>query len=83
MTYNTIADMKDSPSLYRRLVASAAQEGKTVPEDWVATRAWQIVSSPGWEAAWISATLNGVDDPGSREDVVTDGMILAVIQPMP
>lgn len=83
MAYNDIADMKDSNSLRRRLYASAAEENKSAqPEDWVNNRVWQIVGSPGWSLAWASAVAGGITDPGADEGVISDGMILAVIQPM-
>jgi hypothetical protein len=82
MGYNEIADMRDSSTLRRRLVASAAQEHKPTPESWIETRIWQIVSSPGWDAAWASALASGNKDPGSSEAVITDGMILGAVQPL-
>jgi len=82
MAYNDVAEMKDSTSLRRRLHASAAQESKPNVEEWVTVRIWNIVGAPGWGAAWASARANGNNDPGSDEGVITDGMILAVIQPM-
>lgn len=84
MTYSTIADMTESPALRRRLTAAAAQEGKTKPyETWVHQFIWEIASSPGWDTAWESAIVNGGGpDPGGRADVITDAMILAVVQPL-
>lgn len=82
MSYTDIADMKDSSSLRRRLNASAAEEGKPNVEDFVNLRIWQIVASPGWGAAWASAKVNGNQDPGADSSVITDGMILSVIQPL-
>lgn len=84
MTYRVIADMTDSNSLRRRLTAAAAQEDKTQPyESWVAQHIWEITSSPGWEAAWMAAEAGGIGDPGGNEGVITDGMILASVQPIP
>lgn len=83
MTYATIATMAVDNSLFNRLVAAAAEENKPKPyESWVAERRWDIVTAPGWAAAWESALAAGVADPGIRSDVITDGMILAVVQPM-
>jgi hypothetical protein len=93
MAYADIASMQESASLRRRLHAGAAEEGKPNVENWVAIRIWQIVGSPGWGAAWAYAVAAHPPvpdpdnpphpyDPGADEGVITDGMILAVIQPM-
>jgi hypothetical protein len=85
MSYLTISRMTESTSLRQRLNAAAAQEGKGAPdgpETWVASHIWQIVSAPGWAGAWGSAVAGGVADPGVNEAVITDAMILAVVQPM-
>lgn len=82
MSYSSIADMADSSALRRRLIACAADEDKPSPDAFIAARIWTIATSPGWAAAWNSAKASGIADPGTREDVVTDGMILAVVQPL-
>lgn len=85
MTYATIAAITQSGALNQRLTAAAAQEGKdpTSPGSWVSANIWTIASSPGWSAAWESAVAGGVTDPGANEGVITDGMILAAVQPLP
>jgi hypothetical protein len=84
MTYSDIADITESGSLRRRLSAAAAQEGKSKPvEVWVSTFIWEIASAPGWADAWASAVAGHIPDPGDDEGVITDGMILAVVQPLP
>lgn len=82
MSYSSIASMAESTSLRRRLVACAADESKPSPESFISTRIWQIVISPGWDMAWDSALAGGVGNPGAAEDVITDAMILAVVQPL-
>lgn len=83
MTYNTIAIMANDSYLNRRLTSAAAQEGKPKPfEEWVADRRWELASTPGWAEAWESAVAAGVETPGEDEGVVTDGMILAAVQPL-
>jgi hypothetical protein len=85
MSYLNIAEITQSESLRQRLHAAAAEEGKGAPdgpEVWVASHIWQIASSPGWGAAWGSALAGGVTDPGMNEAVISDAMILAVVQPM-
>lgn len=83
MTYADIADIADSPSLRRRLTACAAEQGKPEPFAlWVSDRAWSIAAAPGWASAWGSARAAGIGDIGADESVITDAMILSVVQPM-
>jgi hypothetical protein len=84
MSYNTVADIYDSMSLRRRMYAAAAEEHKEPnPTEWVDVNAWALASSPGWEAAWDSAVAGGITDPGAEDGVITDGMILGAVQPLP
>jgi len=75
--------------MYWRLVAAAAEEGKGTSQDttgfteWVDANVWTIVSSPGWALAWESALAGGNPNPGSDDAVITDGMILSAVQPLP
>lgn len=80
MTYNTVADMAEDLALNRRLTAAVAKEGILDPKGWLYPRNWQLVSQPGWDAAWDSAVAGGVANPGEDEAVITDGMILAGVQ---
>jgi cellulose synthase/poly-beta-1,6-N-acetylglucosamine synthase-like glycosyltransferase len=84
MTYNTIATMREDAALSRRLIACAAEEGKgnLSPDSWVLQNIWLIVTAPGWEEAWEYAAAQGVENIGASESVITDEMILSVIQPM-
>lgn len=80
MSYNTAADMAEDYDLNRRLTAAVAAEGILDPKGWLYPRNWQVVSQPGWDAAWASAVQGGVAHPGKDEAVITDGMILAGVQ---
>ena len=83
MAYATIAAMAQDLSLFNRLTAAAAEEHKTRPyPTWVDEYRWDLAATPGWAAAWEAAVLNGVPDPGADPAVITDGMILAAVQPM-
>lgn len=84
MSYANIAAITQSNSLIQRLTAAAAQEGKslTMPGSWVGERIWQFAVAPGWADKWAYALAAGMEDPGADEAVITDGDILAVIQPM-
>lgn len=84
MTYANIAAITRSTSLIDRMTAAAAQEDKPIPYDsWVRERMWDFAATPGWAEAWGSALAGGVADPGASEGVITDGMILSAVQPMP
>lgn len=85
MSYATIAAITQSGAMNQRLTAAAAQEGKNTasPGSWVSKNIWTLAASPGWSEAWESAEAGGVTDPGANEAVITDGMILASVQPLP
>lgn len=88
MTYLTIALMGDDQLLRLRVAACAAQEGAARdgadPDAWA--HAWRRdwASGPGWDTAWESGLASGIPsgEIGGRPDVITDGMILAQVQPM-
>lgn len=83
MTYATIATLSEDAALRRRVIACAADEGKSdFPEDWVGQRRWLFATTPGWADAWESAVANGVENPGADETVITDAAILARVQPL-
>lgn len=84
MTYNTIVTIATSETLLNRVAAAAAAEGEPGPHDWAYTHQWVLAAQPGWDTAWESAqstmTVNDNPDLGERDDVITDGMILASVQ---
>lgn len=87
MAYSSIVEMAGSVALRHRVAAAAADEGLAGdPVAWAMTNIWQIVAAGDWVAAWdsaqASASNNFNPDTGARDDVITDGMILAVVQPM-
>lgn len=88
MSYSSIVEMSLSQTLAARIAACVADEGFVGdPTAWVREHVWAVVASDsGWAAAWDSARASGSDnvnpDTGARDDVITDGMILAVVQPM-
>ena len=81
MSYAIHADIVASGSLRQRITACAAQEGATDPPRWVNATIWTLPQSD-WIAAWQyrEASDPGADH-GANEAGVTDGMILAVVQP--
>lgn len=88
MTYQSVVEMAGSDSLISRVAAAAADEG--FPDDplsFARLNIWKIVAAGSdWAAAWDSARASGSDnvnpDTGARDDVITDAMILATVQPM-
>jgi hypothetical protein len=87
MTYQSIVEMSGSASLIERIAACAAEEGyKDNPVLFAQSNIWQIIATGNWDAEWdsarASATVNVNPDTGARNDVITDGMILSVVQPM-
>lgn len=88
MAYTSIVEMTMSQALLNRIAACAADEGfPDNPLLWSQQNIWAIVASDsGWSAAWDSANASASEDynpdTGARSDVITDGMILTVVQPM-
>lgn len=84
MTYMSMSAVRDSHSLYTRIVAAAADEGIASPDVWVAQRLWPFAAQPGWVEAWEYAadvyTVNSNPDTGARTDVISDAMILSAVQ---
>lgn len=81
-SYIAVAKIVHDTNLRERLIACAATEHKPNPMQWVIDRIWELAATPGWGDAWEYALLTNIVDPGLREDVISDGAILAAIQPM-
>ena len=85
-TYSTIARIAATRPFAERLTACAAQQGANDPTAWVWERRYALAAAPGWAqkvdswgAANPGAPVDGwADDPA----VISDGDILAVIQPL-
>jgi ApbE superfamily uncharacterized protein (UPF0280 family) len=87
VSYTSIEEMAGSPSLLARVTGSAAQEGHPDAFNFVRANIWTIVAKDtAWADAWDFARANETDDDnpdtGRRPGVISDAMILAVIQPM-
>ena len=67
----------------RRIVSSyAAESGSTTPDAWADDNKWSWAVSPGW-AAKVATAIDGGNDAWALDTaVISDGDILAVIQPM-
>ena len=82
MSYFTIATCVDDWEMQSRVKAAYSQEGRTVssiPPDLF----WTVAAASDIEAAYASALAAGNEHPGSDPAVVTDQMILSVVQANP
>lgn len=87
MSYKSVVEMAGSASLISRIAACAAAEGIDQPLQWAQQNVWKVCASPGWDDAWDQAVNQASrtrfnPDTGIREDVITDEMILAAVQPI-
>lgn len=95
-SYLAIAQMAENETLRNRIKAALAQEmleGRITqrqivlyPDQWVKDKAYVIASHRDWAEAWTRAQeekvaeADGVYDPGTDGEVITDEMILTAIQ---
>lgn len=92
MSYMTMIETAESFSLQRRVQAAAAQEARlanvTIQNlaGWVSDRMLELASTGGWGDKWQYAkdTYQPQFNPdlGARPDVISDGDILAAVQPL-
>lgn len=80
MTFNTIATMAADGDLQQRFIGCAAQEDIETPDTWVLAHRWELCTDTGMESAYRSAQETGLAAIGKREDVITDGAILSIVQ---
>ena len=80
MSYSTINLCAHALALHGRVTAACAQEGADHPESSMASVIWPLSSQTDIEAAYASALEGDNPDPGGDESVITDGMILSVVQ---
>lgn len=84
MSYSSSADMARSQGLVARVTAAAGEQGAQYPQQWAMEHIWTITTHSDWVSAWEYAkateTINQNPDTGARNDVITDGMILAAVQ---
>lgn len=93
MSYLTVMDIANSFTLQQRVQACAAQEAAaaavTLPGGvtaWVLSNMLTLAASGDWDDKWAyaqdTATVNVNPDTGARTDVISDGDILAAVQPL-
>lgn len=81
MSYTSIVAMAGSQSLISRIIAAAAESGRTsTPQVWAQENIWVLAATAGWGAAWDQALQKSDQkkfnpDLGQRDDVITDVMI--------
>lgn len=79
--FSTLAEIAESPSIRRRVVACAALERVIDPVRFANENAWYIPDT-GWVQAVEDARSDKdyEGDPLDDKDVITDGMILSAVQ---
>jgi hypothetical protein len=81
MSYLTVAACVADADLTNRIRACYADEGGDV--NTIAPGVfWSVATAADVEAAYAAALAAGTDRPGADEAAVTDGMILANVQPL-
>lgn len=84
-SYATISLIADTPPFQERIYACAAQQGASDPTRWGWDNRYAVACAPGWAEAvdyWKAANPDGGDGWAQDPAVITDGMILARVQPM-
>ena len=81
MTYAISNQIANDPDLYARITAAAAEEGASSPEYTTSSfLRWPVAIADDVVAAYASALAAGNPSPGGDEAVITDQMILSVVQ---
>ena len=83
MSYTSIHQCANDEAFQARLMAAAAQEGHENPEYAMSVLLrWPAASYPEIEQSYSYAVDQGNENPGGDPGVITDAMILAVVQPI-
>lgn len=83
VSYATQALLAQDIDMRFRIAACAATQGVAdTPLYWADAHAWQLAAAPGWDDAYAYALNLGNPRPGNDGGVITDGMILAAVQPL-
>lgn len=81
MSYSTVYQCANDPSLTKRVTAAVADEVNGSPYTVaVGDIMWPIATADDVEAAYASALAADNPDPGGDESVITDAMILGLVQ---
>jgi hypothetical protein len=82
MSYATISRCAQDGDLQQRLIACAAQEGHPEPQSFILGQMWTIASNPSIADPYAYAVGQRIDRPGKYDDVISDSVILGVVQPL-
>lgn len=82
MAYSDVALLSQDYDFSQRVTAAVATEQTTNPSYWVSANIWSVASAPGFGDAYASALVAGVERPGNDPSVISDGQILAAVQPL-
>lgn len=80
MSYRTVNQCANDPVLAGRVTGCCAKEGASDPPFIAAQLMWKVAAASNIEAAYESALLAENPDPGGDPAVITDLMILSVVQ---
>jgi hypothetical protein len=84
MAYSDVALLAQDIDFRNRVAAAAATEPTLLihPVTFADTYQWQIAGAPGFGDAYASALAGDVERPGNDPSVISDGQILAEVQPI-
>ena len=83
MSYSTINRCANDKSFIGRVMGCIADEGNPAPYTETDRLRWTVASADDIEAAYESALAAENPDPGGDPSVITDAMILGVVQANP
>lgn len=83
MGYTEVGLLSRDMDFLLRVAACYATETRSAnAETWANMHMWEVASAPGFGDKYAYAIANNNDAPGKDTSVITDGDILAVVQPM-
>jgi hypothetical protein len=82
MSYISQAALSGDADFLNRIASCAAVEAPKThqPLQWAKDHIWWIAASPGFAAAYESAVIAEVPNPGRDPAVISDGQILSSVQ---
>lgn len=83
MSYSTMAQSVNDGALRQRVIACCAREERFPAEQAAEAVIWKIAGDADIEAAYAAALTADNQNPGGDETVVSDAMILSIVQANP
>lgn len=80
MSYASVAKCKNDMELRNRVAGCCAKEGAQDPDTASVDLMWKVSAAADIEAAYESALAANNPSPGGDPSVITDQMILGVVQ---